>query len=522
MSASSSTEIIARLRGDSAQLDATVKKAFQNMQVEAQRAARSVEPLKRAFGSGGLQGGFANTGRGLDAMGGKTRNAGMAMLQLGQFADDAQYGLRGVVNNMPSLVASLGGGAGLAGAIGIVAVAANQVYSFLEKDIKALKEMGKASEHAADLAAGLVSVADAAGRVAKKMDEVKASNEGMSRSIESTQKNMRRDQSGIGAEFDAQRSRNSVLDERRRLEIEGLTGVDKHRAAAELQRTMASRDAKLGVDEAAKNRDVLTSRQSALRGEAARLQREMAAADARAKIDRATAERSRDTAAYAGRNLVAEQSEQKAALLRGQLGEATKGLESYSEALMEANAAYARAVQELNLLPERLKNVDIALRNKIAGEMQRGARGATDAAGGPGWRPGRGGRFGGIFSGASGIDLDKVNKDSLRALQQESRGSGRGATAARGPQAHKTFGGLGSASFGGLDDLSAMQDSNYVLGSGAATSRRSRRGAPQPFGPGNEGGSQKQNDVLTELRGLRTDVRSLKDPTKPKATADRS
>lgn len=491
------------------------------MQVEAQRAARSVEPLKRAFGSGGLAGGFTQTGRSMDAMGGKTRNAGMAMLQLGQFADDAQYGIRGVVNNVPGLVASLGGGAGVAGAIGIIAVAGSQLYSIIEKDIKAIEEMGKASKHAESLASGLTTVADAAGRAAKKMDEVKASNEAMARGIESTQKNMRRDQVGIAAEFDAQRSRNAVLDERRHLEASRLSGVDKARAAADIERTTATRDVKMGVDEATRNRDVLTSRQKALQDQTGRIQRDLAVAEQRAKIDRATAERSRGTVAFGGRDLIAQQSEQKVALLRGQLGEATKGLESYGEALMEANAAYAKAVQELNLLPERLKNVDVALRNKIAEEMQRGTRGGGDAATGPGWRPGRGGRFGGIFSGASGIDLDKVNKDALRALQQEGRSTGRGQSAARGPQAHKTFGGIGSASFGGLDDLSAMQDSNYVLGSGAATSRRSRRGAPQPFGPGNEGGSQKQNDVLTELRGLRTDVRALRDPTKPKATAER-
>lgn len=59
--------------------------------------------------------------------------AGMAMLQMGYFVDDLQYGLRGVVNNIPNLIASLGLGAGLAGVVGIAAVAVSQLVSHWEQ-----------------------------------------------------------------------------------------------------------------------------------------------------------------------------------------------------------------------------------------------------------------------------------------------------------------------------------------------------------------------------------------------------
>lgn len=56
-----------------------------------------------------------------------SRNTSMALLELSRGFEDAQYGIRGVLNNIPSLVLSLGGTAGLAGAISIGAVALSQI-----------------------------------------------------------------------------------------------------------------------------------------------------------------------------------------------------------------------------------------------------------------------------------------------------------------------------------------------------------------------------------------------------------
>ena len=55
-------------------------------------------------------------------------NAGAALLSVSQGFEDLQYGIRGVLNNIPSLVMQLGGTAGLAGVISIVAVAATQLW----------------------------------------------------------------------------------------------------------------------------------------------------------------------------------------------------------------------------------------------------------------------------------------------------------------------------------------------------------------------------------------------------------
>lgn len=86
-------------------------------------------------------------------------NAGLAALQLAQFVDDAQYGLRGIMNNIPGLILAMGGSAGIAGVASIAAVAVFKLWEAFsgskkaEQDAAALKErMGEVSEAAAEAA----------------------------------------------------------------------------------------------------------------------------------------------------------------------------------------------------------------------------------------------------------------------------------------------------------------------------------------------------------------------------------
>lgn len=64
-------------------------------------------------------------------LGGSTRNAGLATLEFSRALEDSQYGIRGVLNNIPGLVTMLGGGAGLAGVLSITAVLASQLFERL-------------------------------------------------------------------------------------------------------------------------------------------------------------------------------------------------------------------------------------------------------------------------------------------------------------------------------------------------------------------------------------------------------
>lgn len=71
------------------------------------------------------------------------RDWGYATLQLAQTLDDAQYGIRGIVNNVPMLVSSLSMGAGVAGAAGVAMVAVNQLTQHWDELVRAFDTGGE-------------------------------------------------------------------------------------------------------------------------------------------------------------------------------------------------------------------------------------------------------------------------------------------------------------------------------------------------------------------------------------------
>lgn len=70
------------------------------------------------------------------------KNMGQGALQAAYFFDDLQYGIRGIMNNIPGLVMGFGGGAGLAGAMSLAVLAGAKLYEW----------MGKTEDKSADLA----------------------------------------------------------------------------------------------------------------------------------------------------------------------------------------------------------------------------------------------------------------------------------------------------------------------------------------------------------------------------------
>jgi hypothetical protein len=103
-----------------------------------------------------------------------TRNNAQALLLFSQGLEDAQFGIRGVLNNIPGLIFALGGGAGLAGAISIAAVGLTQIIPLFtgvqqaarrsKEDIDAMAQaIGRnQGEQIDDLAASLALANEAA------------------------------------------------------------------------------------------------------------------------------------------------------------------------------------------------------------------------------------------------------------------------------------------------------------------------------------------------------------------------
>jgi hypothetical protein len=94
------------------------------------------------------------------------KNSGAAILEASRAIEDLQYGIRGVLNNIPQLVQQLGGGAGLAGVISFAAVGASQLFSWLSKS---KDEAGKLNEEAMETARAERNAAAEAERLAASL-----------------------------------------------------------------------------------------------------------------------------------------------------------------------------------------------------------------------------------------------------------------------------------------------------------------------------------------------------------------
>lgn len=64
---------------------------------------------------------------------GSTKNSALGFLAFSQALEDSQYGIKGVLNNIPQMIMGFGMGAGVAGAISIAAVAAVALYPALKR-----------------------------------------------------------------------------------------------------------------------------------------------------------------------------------------------------------------------------------------------------------------------------------------------------------------------------------------------------------------------------------------------------
>lgn len=120
---------------------------------QADRLAQSNQQLTKSFDAAAIarhRSELMQTGVAMkDAQRGGA-GAAQAMLQLGYAVDDVQYGMRGIVNNIPMLVQSMGGGAGVAGTLAIVGVLANQVANHWDELSEAAKRSGSVAKAAAE------------------------------------------------------------------------------------------------------------------------------------------------------------------------------------------------------------------------------------------------------------------------------------------------------------------------------------------------------------------------------------
>lgn len=84
------------------------------------------------------------TAKGMSAMAAASKQTGGGLLQLAYVADDLQYGMKGIANNIPGLVQGLGMSAGIAGAASIAALALWKIGPPLLQALDLTDKMGTA------------------------------------------------------------------------------------------------------------------------------------------------------------------------------------------------------------------------------------------------------------------------------------------------------------------------------------------------------------------------------------------
>jgi hypothetical protein len=107
-----------RFEGDAASLVTEVEKARASVKkLSAQDLPLVKSELNSAFTAS------QRTANSMRDLSGAARGSSSNMLVLAQVADDAQYGMRGIANQIPQLAMALGGSAGLAGVVSLAALA---------------------------------------------------------------------------------------------------------------------------------------------------------------------------------------------------------------------------------------------------------------------------------------------------------------------------------------------------------------------------------------------------------------
>lgn len=113
--------------------------------------------------SGQLAGASKTLSTNLNEMRGGATNAGMGMLMLSQAIDDAQYGFKGIVNNIAPLALALGAKTGVAGALTVAAVALNIGIEKFKTWTGHAAEAASVAKAAADHAERLAAAVERAG-----------------------------------------------------------------------------------------------------------------------------------------------------------------------------------------------------------------------------------------------------------------------------------------------------------------------------------------------------------------------
>jgi hypothetical protein len=137
-----------------------------------------VSAMEGASAQMALAGRAASASTAVGMAGNSSRTSALGFLYLSQAIEDAQYGFSAIVNNIPLIVMAMGGGAGLAGTVSILAVGLNIALNHWE-DLSNAFRSGSERE-AAEQMAELADKTEKAAKAFEHLKEAKTKSEGAS------------------------------------------------------------------------------------------------------------------------------------------------------------------------------------------------------------------------------------------------------------------------------------------------------------------------------------------------------
>lgn len=211
------------------ELAAATSEAATQMQASGTKVRTVASYLKEIEGAGhAAKGGFANAGQGL--------------LTASYAVDDLQYGLKGFMNNVPSVVQALGGTAGIAGAAGIALVAFQGLATYIGNEFAKAWDQVSGEAGARDLAARSEALAEEHKRKLARMvgesgQKGDREAEGVSQMLEDNRKSRARD----AEQFEAKKAAMAAAQDLAKAQASGITDVaERAKALNELEKKHAA------------------------------------------------------------------------------------------------------------------------------------------------------------------------------------------------------------------------------------------------------------------------------------------
>lgn len=352
-------------------------------------------------------------------VGGMTGMAGpgQAILQASQFVDDLQYGIRGVMNQIPQLTMAFGGGMGVAGGIQLAVIGISKLYDWMSDTTAQAEELakktamiGRVDKVVSGIAeAGATKTREAVAALGKEYERLSSRIKNSQGEIaeyyakQTSALNMRLD-------LDAERAKGAALGEG----VAERIALRKKEAAIEIEKQREG--ARMAEVSAKRQEEVVTEAMKRMREKIARTQANLAEARRVAAGDNMRLKDvPSDSNLYGAAQIKMADSKAKVDTLAAELKELLSEGEKLSETYGEARANVRKAGDEMARLPSMAALINERMGNDVKKMEMEAAK--AGQAGGDAWA----GSWAGTAGKAMLEDMKSVVEAATTLAQKAAR-----------------------------------------------------------------------------------------------------